>query len=97
MAPKSTPDDPRQHPWWSHVEPKQRSGVMGRRRQRRLLQWTRSQKGKAVLLLLCYLGFTLVLAAQGAGPMALLFGLPLVLLPALAYLLYWLTWQEFHH
>ena len=32
-----------------------------------------------------------------AAGLALLAGLPLLLLPALGYLVYWLTWKEFHH
>lgn len=88
--------DPRKHPWWQYVGQERRSGVLLRRLAGRLNQWITSQQGKLTLVLLLYLSIGLVLVIQGAGLMALLTGLPLLLLPPLAYLLYWLTWKEFH-
>ena len=88
--------DPRHHPWWQYVGKERRSGVLQRRLAGRLKQWATSQTGKLILLLLLSLIIGSVLAARGAGLMALLTALPLLLLPPLAYLLYWLTWKEFH-
>lgn len=88
--------DPRAHPWWQHVPAGQRPKVLGRRRRDWLLQWLAGTQGKAVMLLALFISLMVAIALVGAGWISLLALLPLVLLPALAYLIYWLTWQEFH-
>ncbi|MBE9173892.1 hypothetical protein IQ216_12685 [Cyanobium sp. LEGE 06143] len=90
-------DDPRQHPWWQHVPAADKRGVQRRRRWRRLGTALGSRSGQLALLLGLYLAIALGMLRAGAGPITLLVVLPLVLLPALAGLAYWLMWKDFHH
>jgi hypothetical protein len=89
-------DDPRQHPWWQHVPAERQFGTLWRRRRRRLWQLLSSRRSQLLLLLLLLLSVTAGLATAGAGGMSLGLLLPLLLLPPLAALSYWLTWREFH-
>jgi hypothetical protein len=86
------------HPWWQHLPAERRS-----RRQharlvlRRLRAWLllrRQQIGLAsgFYLLLCLL--PILLGRPALGLVALL---PLLLVPPVGYLIYWLMWKEFHH
>jgi hypothetical protein len=56
-----------------------------------------SRRGLLGLVLLLYLGIVVVIARSGAGALSLVVLLPLLLVPALAGLAWWLTWHEFHH
>jgi hypothetical protein len=47
-------------------------------------------------VLLLYLGIVLVIARSGAGALSLVVLFPLLLVPALAGLAWWLTWDEYH-
>lgn len=95
MAPG--PDNPRQHPWWQHVPAADKRGVQRRRSWRQLGTALGSRSGQLALLLGLYLAIALGMLGAGAGPITLLVVLPLVLLPALAGLSYWLMWKDFHH
>ena len=90
-------DDPRHHPWWRHVPSAEQTRALRQRRRRRIWNRLTSRKGLFSLLMLVNGGILITMAAAGAGPIALLALLPLVLMPALAGLAWWLTWQEFHH
>ena len=89
-------DDPRQHPWWQHVPAERRHQALWRRRWQRLGRRLTSRPSLLLLLLLLLLAGSAGLAAAGAGGLALALLLPLLLLPPLAALSYWLTWREFH-
>jgi Zn-dependent membrane protease YugP len=88
--------DPRHHPWWQHVPAERQQATLWRRRQRRLWQLLSSRRSQLLLLLGLLLVLTAGLAVAGAGGFSLALLLPLLLLPALAALSYWLTWREFH-
>ena len=86
------------HPWWQHLPPERR-----RRRDhvrllwRRLLAWARQRRQLIGLsisfyLLLCL--FPVLLGLPALGFVALL---PLLLVPPVGALVYWLTWKDFHH
>ena len=86
----------RDHHWASKVSPEER-------RQRRLKilfkkiqEFLGSEKAKLIALALIYAVIFLSIAFSGLGALVGLALLPLILIPALAYLAYWLIWQEFH-
>jgi hypothetical protein len=56
-----------------------------------------TQSTKITVTFLVYGAFTLAIASSGVGAMGALTLIPLVVLPALAGLAWWLTWKEFHH
>ena len=90
-------DHPSSHPWWHHIPANQRSAVVravGRRRLRELLSRRRSQIIALVLIYALLCSLPIILAGASLVVLALL---PLLLLPALAGLAWWLTWKEFHH
>ena len=94
---KPASDHPSSHPWWHHIPANQRSAVVravGRRRLRELLSRRRSQIIALVLIYALLCGLLLILAGASLLVLAVL---PLLLLPALAGLTWWLTWKEFHH
>ena len=68
--------------------------AVGRRRLRELLSRRRSQIIALVLIYALLCGLLLILAGASLLVLAVL---PLLLLPALAGLTWWLTWKEFHH
>ena len=86
------------HPWWEHLPPERRQ-----RRHHLQLHWRRlrtslRQRRQLIALstgfylLLCLLPVLLGLPAIGAIGL-----LPLLLVPPVGYLVYWLVWKEFHH
>jgi hypothetical protein len=48
-------------------------------------------------LLIINAGFLIGIAANGVGTLTLVALLPLVILPSLAAVSWWLAWKEFHH
>ncbi|SBO44342.1 hypothetical protein [Cyanobium sp. NIES-981] len=88
--------DPRAHAWWQHVPKRRRGDVFRSRRRRLLIGWITSTAGKATMLMIVLLTIIAAMNLSGGGGLALLTLLPLVLIPPLGYLVYWLTWQDFH-
>lgn len=86
------------HPWWQHLPPeRRRRRDHARLRLRRLRAWAAQRRQLIGLslgfyLLLCLLPVLLGLPALGVVAL-----LPLLLVPPVGYLVYWLTWKEFHH
>lgn len=82
--------------WWRYVPRRERA------ERRRTVQRLRLQArlGRRSLLIPLLLGLYLLLCLAplllGLGSLALLAVLPLLLAPPLAYLVYWLMWQEFN-
>ncbi len=83
--------------WWVHVPARQRlsrqTGVVIRRLRDVLLRRT----FLITFLFTAYVALCLGLLLSGAGAVALLASLPLLLVPPVACLAYWLLWKEFHH
>lgn len=86
------------HPWWQHLPAERR-----RRRERIRLQARRwrawlSQRRQLIALTV---GFYLMLCSLplllGLQALAVVAILPLLLVPPVGYLVYWLVWKEFHH
>jgi hypothetical protein len=90
------PDDPREHPWWQHVPKQQKPQALWRRQRNRVLLLVSSRPSRLIFILGVYLGIIVVIALSGAGAVSLLVLLPLLLLPALAGVAWWLTWTEYH-
>ena len=86
------------HPWWHHLPPEQR-----RRRHRakllgrRLLIWLRQRRQLIVVTAAFYLLLCLFPVFMGLHGLSLVALLPIVLVPPVGYLIYWLVWKEFHH
>ena len=94
---KSASDHPSSHPWWHHIPADQRSAVVravGLRRLRELMSRRRSQ---IIALVMIYALFCTLPIIRAGASLVVLALLPLLLLPALAGLAWWLTWKEFHH
>lgn len=84
------------HPWWRHVPPAERPG---RSLQLALLQLRAGlsrRRSRILLVLLVYGGLCALPLLVGQGALTLLAVLPLVLVPPVGYLTYWLAWHEFH-
>jgi hypothetical protein len=85
------------HPWWHHLPPERRSRLEHHRLLlRRLRAWMLQRRQMIAIsvgfyLLLCLLPLVLGLPALG-----LVAVLPLLLVPPIGYLVYWLMWKEFH-
>lgn len=83
-------------PWWPYVPPAQQ------RRLRWQIRWLRlrahlSRKPVRILLLLgFYLLLCLVPVLLGMAVLAGVAMLPLLLVPPVGYLAYWLVWREYH-
>ena len=97
QPPKPASDHPSNHPWFRHIPAEQRSAVLravGRRKLRELLSRRRSQIIALALIYALLCSLLLILAGSSLLVLALL---PMLLLPAVAGLAWWLTWKEFHH
>jgi glucose-6-phosphate dehydrogenase assembly protein OpcA len=89
--------DPRNHPWWNHVPIERRLPTLIRRKRLLLKSALFSQASKLIATLVASVGVSLVIAGSGAGAMGIATLVPLLVLPALAGVAWWLTWKEFHH
>jgi len=64
---------------------------------RQLKHWLRRRRSRIVLMALIYALICGVPVIIGGASLSLLAVLPMLLLPAVAGLTWWLTWKEFHH
>lgn len=82
--------------WWRFVPPEQRRG---RRFKVWRLRWKERLRHRSVAIALAFLAYGLVLVwllLHLPVLVALLALAPMLLIPLLAYLTYWLLWKEFH-
>ena len=86
------------HPWWHQLPPERRTRrehtILLYRRLRAWL-WVRRQRVLLTIgfyLLLCILPILFGLPALGVVAL-----LPLLLIPPVGVLLYWLVWKDYHH
>lgn len=87
---------PIRSPWWAYVPAAQRRRrrweILGLRCQARL-----ARKDVRILISLGFYGvLCLVPLALGLPALAGVAVLPLLLVPPVGYLAYWLVWQEYH-
>jgi hypothetical protein len=85
------------HPWWRHL-PQERRGSQQRIRilARRLRAWLRQRRQLIALAVGFYLVLCGLLIPLGLPSLAFVALLPLVLVPPVGGLVYWLVWKEFH-
>ena len=86
------------HPWWQYLPPEQkklhqRCGLRGRR----LLAWLKRQPQRIGLAVTVYLLICAVPLMFGLTLISVVALLPLLLVPPVGFLVYWLVWKEFHH
>lgn len=89
---------PSPHPWWLHLPAEQR-----RRRHharlllRRLRAWLQQRRQRLGMALAFYLGLCMLPLLAGLPLLGVAALLPLLLVPPVGVLVYWLVWKEFHH
>ena len=82
--------------WADYLPPEQRQRRERRRRLQRRLQILRQRRVQIGLCVGVYGVWCLVLLGRGMWFAFSLSILPLLVLPPLAYLAWWLVWKEFH-
>ena len=85
------------HPLWSYLPSEARSKQsLARLRLRRLWAWLKQRRQRIALVLISYMLIWIVPVLFGQPLMTVFAFLPLVLVPSVGCLIYWLVWQEFH-
>ena len=86
------------HPLWGFLPREQRSRrVLFHLRRRRLWAWLKQKRQRISLVVILYLLLWSIIPLLAGEPLLSLFAvLPLVLVPPIGYLVYWLVWKEFH-
>ena len=87
---------PSSHPWLVHLPPEQRRRARFERRLLLLRAWLGLRRSQIQLLLALYLIFCLLPLLLGLVTLTAFALLPLLLVPPVAVLIYWLVWKEFH-
>lgn len=85
------------HPFWHHLPPERRSRTARWALQlRRLRAWLGKRRQRVTLTLVVYL-LVWSLPLLVGQPVITVFALmPLLLVPPVGWLVYWLVWKEFH-
>ena len=85
------------HPLWSYLPPERRTrrAVFALRR-RRCWAWLKQKRQRIGVVVLAYILIWSVPLLIGEPLMTVFALLPLVLVPPVGYLVYWLVWKEFH-
>jgi len=65
-------------------------------RLRRLWAWLKQRRQRIALVLITYAVIWFMPILFGQPLMTAFAFLPLILVPPIGYLIYWLVWQEFH-
>ena len=85
------------HPLWPFLPTEQRSRqALFQLRRRRLLAWLKQKRQRIGLVVILYLLIWSILLLAGEPLLSAFAVLPLVLVPPVGYLVYWLVWKEFH-
>jgi len=87
---------PASHPWLVHLPPERRRRARLERRLLLLRAWLGLRRSQIQLLLGLYLLFCLLPLLLGLVTLTAFALLPLLLVPPVAVLIYWLVWKEFH-
>lgn len=83
-------------PLWKHVPPQQRRRLRRELRWLRLQAWLGRKDARILLLLLSYGLLCLIPLLLGLPVLAGFALLPVLVVPPVGYLAYWLVWREFH-
>lgn len=90
-------DSPQGHPWWQHVPEERRPTLNRSLRRLRRGEWMRRRRSRILVMVMLYALLCALPILFGGAGLSLLAVLPMLLLPALGLLTWWLTWKEFHH
>jgi hypothetical protein len=90
---KESHDAADDHPWWRHAAASQRRTLRGMR----IRAWLRRRNSRILAMGMLYILICAIPLLFGGATISLLAVLPMLLLPALAGLTWWLIWKEFHH
>ena len=85
------------HPWLAYVPAPQRRAAQRQRKWLQLRAWLGVRRHQIQLLLVSYLLLCLLPLSLGLVTLTGFALLPLMLVPPVGYLIYWLVWKEFHH
>lgn len=85
------------HPWLAYVPTPHRRQAASQRRWLQLRAWLGVRRHQIQLLLVSYLLLCLLPLSLGLVTLTGFALLPLMLVPPVGYLIYWLVWKEFHH
>ena len=85
------------HPLWAFLPREQRSlQALFHLRRRRLWAWLKQKRQRIGLVVILYLLIWSIPLLAGEPMLSAFAVLPLVLVPPVGYLVYWLVWNEFH-
>jgi len=85
------------HPLWQYLPEHQRSRrTLDGLRRRRLWAWLKQKRQRIALVLILYVLLWCIPLLIGEHLMTVVALLPLLLVPPVGYLVYWLVWKEFH-
>ena len=85
------------HPLWSFLPKAQQSHqTLIRLRRQRLWAWLKQKRQRIGLVVIVYLLIWSIPVLAGEPLLSAFALLPLVLVPPVGYLVYWLVWNEFH-
>ena len=85
------------HPLWAHLPPERRNWRASQTlRLRRLWAWLKQKRQRIGLVVITYLLIWSIPLLAGEPLLSAFALLPLILVPPVGYLVYWLVWKEFH-
>ena len=85
------------HPLWTFLPEESRSHQALRQlRRRRVWAWLKQKRQRIALVVLLYLLIWSIPLLIGEALLTVFALLPLLLVPPVGYLVYWLVWKEFH-
>lgn len=88
---------PKPHPWWEHLSPERQTPELRRRMLwLRLRGWLGYRRHRIELALASYLLLCVVPLLMGMPLLSAYALLPVLLVPPVAFLIYWLVWLDFH-
>ena len=86
------------HPLWTFLPREQRSRkTLFQLRLRRIWAWLKQKRQRIGLVVILYLLIWSIPLLVGEHLLTAFAFLPLVLVPPVGYLVYWLVWKEFHN
>mgnify|MGYP006292495753 CR=1 FL=1 len=86
------------HPWWHHLPPERRNRTEHTRLLwRRVRSWLRLRRQRLLLTISFYLVLCMLPMLFGLPFLGVVALMPLLLIPPIGFLLYWLVWKDYHH
>jgi hypothetical protein len=92
----SQPPKLQDHPWWNHLPEHKRHAARSRSRWRQRKERFSQRRNLIATTTLLYLLVCLIPLLFGASTVSVLALMPILLMPALLAMIWWLAWKEFH-